>query len=102
MKHLGFLWIFLLCGQQLLAQSVPLQSGKPRAETPKTEEPKTEITCKGRLDMDYSKNMAVFNDDVVVDDPRMRMTANKMTVYFASETRENQKGVAEGNVKLKK
>lgn len=64
--------------------------------------PKTTVTCKGKMDVDYKKNKAEFYDDVVVNDPQMKMTADKMTVYFASKTKAIHKIIATGNVKFKK
>lgn len=65
-------------------------------------EPTTEITCKGKLDMDYEKNIAVFHNDVTVEDPRMKMNADQMTVYFESKEKNIEKVVATGNVRFKK
>jgi lipopolysaccharide transport protein LptA len=70
-------------------------------EAAKTE-PQTTITCKGNLDMDYEKNMAVFHDDVVVDDPQMKMTAKEMTVFFEPNSKSIDKVIAKGQVRFKK
>ncbi|MBI1883886.1 MAG: hypothetical protein HYS08_06730 [Chlamydiae bacterium] len=69
---------------------------------PEKTPPQTTITCQGELNMDYEKNMAIFHKDVVVDDPRMKMTANEMTVYFESGTKTIQKVLAKGNVRFRK
>lgn len=68
----------------------------------KKEEPQTTITCKGNLEMDYEKNVAFFHEDVRVEDPRMTMTANEMTVYFTGESKTIEKVVAIGDVHFKK
>jgi lipopolysaccharide export system protein LptA len=73
-----------------------------KTESPKTEKPQTTITCKGHLDMSYGKNVAVFNEDVVVNDPRMKMKADKMKVFFEPETRAIEKVIATGHVRFKK
>ncbi len=64
--------------------------------------PQTEITCKGKLDMDYEKNVAVFHNDVTVEDPRMKMNADLMTVYFEPKEKNIEKVVATGNVRFRK
>lgn len=88
--------IFLLCfGAQLL--TTPLVA----AQTAK-EEPKTLVTCNGKLDMDYDKNVAVFHDDVLIDDPHMKMNADQMTVYFQAQSRTIEKVLAVGHVRFKK
>lgn len=61
---------------------------------------KTVITCDGPLDIDYQNSMAVFNDNVLVKDARGQMSANKMEVYFDSQTKSIVKIVAKGNVKI--
>lgn len=66
------------------------------------ENSKTEITCEGKLDMDYEKNIAIFHNDVRVEDPRMKMNADLMTVYFQPKEKNIEKVVAIGNVRFKK
>jgi lipopolysaccharide transport protein LptA len=65
-------------------------------------DPPTTITCKGNLDMDYEKNIAVFHQDVIVEDPRMKMTADKMTVFFQPDSKTVEKVIAKGRVRFKK
>ncbi|MFH1045835.1 MAG: LPS export ABC transporter periplasmic protein LptC [Candidatus Omnitrophota bacterium] len=45
----------------------------------------TVITCDGPLEVDYQKNIAVFNNNVKVNDQRGKIIANRMDVYFATE-----------------
>lgn len=78
------------------------KSAKIETAPPKTEKPQTTITCKGHLDMSYGKNMAIFNEDVIVNDPRMKMKADKMKVYFEPKTRAIEKVIATGHVRFKK
>ena len=84
--------ISLMCGFFLIGWA----GGLTAKEKPMT------ITCKGRLDMDYARNVAVFNDDVRVEDERMLMKADRMKVFFESGTREIKKVIATGKVRFKK
>ncbi len=40
------------------------------------------ITCDGPLDIDYDKNIAVFNNNVKVEKPDLTIYSDKMQVYF--------------------
>ncbi|MCK9432978.1 MAG: LPS export ABC transporter periplasmic protein LptC [Candidatus Omnitrophica bacterium] len=40
------------------------------------------ITCDGPLDVDYEKNIAIFNNNVKVEKPDMIIYSDKMRVYF--------------------
>jgi LPS export ABC transporter protein LptC len=40
------------------------------------------ITCDGPLDVDYEKNIAIFNNNVKVEKPDMTIYSDKMEVYF--------------------
>lgn len=68
----------------------------------KKDEPQTTITCDGNMDMHYEENKAIFHDRVVVEDPRMKMTADEMTVYFDPKSKDIEKVIAEGSVNFKK
>ena len=48
----------------------------------------TVITCDGSLDVDFEKNMAIFNDNVVVEDRKGNVYSDQMKVYFMGEGRE--------------
>lgn len=61
----------------------------------------TVITCDGPLVVGYDQNVARFNDNVVADDERGRLTADKMDVYYNKSTRRVSKIVAVGNVVVK-
>jgi len=63
--------------------------------------PDTIILCEGPLQVEYESNFAVFNKNVIVNDRRGRIWADKMTVYFNSD-KEIKRIVAEGNVKIKR
>ena len=63
---------------------------------------KTEVTCDGALEVDYENNIAVFNENVIVNDPQLMIKADKMQVFFDKESKSIDKIVCEGNVKFKK
>lgn len=52
-----------------------------------------------RLTFDYDKQYALFEDNVVVTDPEMKLTADKMNVYFDDEN-QVKLIVAEGAVQI--
>ena len=58
----------------------------------------TVITCDGPLVIDYDKNIARFDKNVVAQDRRGKLTADKMDVYYNKITRQVSKIVALGNV----
>ena len=49
-----------------------------------TEAGQTTITSK-RLTFDYKRSIAIFEEDVVVVDPQLRIEADNLTVLFAGE-----------------
>ncbi len=62
--------------------------------------PKTMITCKGPMELNYENNIAVFYNDVEVEDERGNILADKIEVYFLSGTRQIEKIISYGNVRL--
>jgi len=62
--------------------------------------PATTITCSGPLDLDYGKNIAIFYDNVEVEDERGRILADKIEVYFEPQTRRIDRIFAYGNVRI--
>jgi len=58
------------------------------------------INCDGPLEIDYNKGVAVFNNNVVVDNAQGKMFARKATVYFNSKDKTIAKVIAEGDVKV--
>lgn len=58
----------------------------------------TIITCDGPLIVDYEKNIAHFKDNVIAEDPRGKLTADVMDVYYNKVSRRVSKIVAVGNV----
>lgn len=59
----------------------------------------TEITS-GQLTYDYKRSIAVFEDDVVVVDPQVRIESDTLTVLFGS-TNEIKSVTAMGNVTVR-
>lgn len=64
--------------------------------------PSTVITCDGALCVDTQKNMAVFNDNVLVVDERGKLWADKVEVYFDPAKKGISKVAAKGNVKIER
>ena len=71
------------------------------------------ITCDGPLDVDYEKNIAIFNNNVKVEKPDLIIYSDKMQVYFTANQQNNvpakgpaaisssvDKIVASGNVRI--
>jgi LPS export ABC transporter protein LptC len=46
------------------------------------------ITCDGPLDVDYEKNIAIFNNNVKVEKPDMTIYSDKMEVYFTPKQQD--------------
>ncbi|MBU4376948.1 MAG: LPS export ABC transporter periplasmic protein LptC [Candidatus Omnitrophica bacterium] len=59
-------------------------------------------TSKGPLHIDYSNKKASFTDKVKVVDPRGELTADRLDIFFNTETKEIERIVAEGSVELKR
>jgi LPS export ABC transporter protein LptC len=51
---------------------------------------KIQITCDGPLDVDYEKNIAIFNNNVKVEKSDMTIYSDKMQVYFTPKKQESQ------------
>ncbi|MBI1975990.1 MAG: LPS export ABC transporter periplasmic protein LptC [Candidatus Omnitrophica bacterium] len=62
--------------------------------------PSTTITCKGPLEVDYKNQIAVFENDVRVVDPRGEIISDRMEVQFNKELETIQKVIATGNVRI--
>jgi|GEM_PF-645601 len=65
-------------------------------------EPDTKINCDGPLEVSYNDNIAVFYNNVMVEDEDGTLLADKLTVEFDPETQELAQVTAEGNVKVKR
>lgn len=67
------------------------------------EKNKIVITCDGPLNINYTDNIAIFNNNVFVDEGENQIYSDKMTVYFEQVTADSgniEKIVAVGNVKV--
>lgn len=60
----------------------------------------TLITCDGPLVIDYEKNVAHFQDNVVAEDTRGKLIADVMDVYYNKQSRRVGKIIATGNVTI--
>lgn len=65
-------------------------------------EPGTKVTCNGPMEVDQHKNIAVFYDNVIVEDKDGKLFTDKLTVEMNPETRTMVRAIAEGNVRVKK
>jgi len=61
---------------------------------------KTIITCDGPLEIDYEAQIAIFNNNVEVKDESGQIFADTMRVFFNFETKEINRVIANGNVKI--
>lgn len=59
------------------------------------------ISCKGPLAIDYEKNKASFFGDVKVTEPRGVLLADRIDIFFNSDSQKIEKAVAERNVRLR-
>jgi LPS export ABC transporter protein LptC len=79
----------------------------------KNKKEKISITCDGPLEVDYEKNIAIFNNNVKVEKPDLTIYSDKMLVYFTPKQEETKgiqdslamassinKIVAQGNVRI--
>lgn len=76
------------------AASVRAQGGGETGEATNS----TVIVSK-RLDFDYAKHTAVFDGDVVVTDPRVKISADQITAVFNAENQPDMI-TAVGNVRI--
>ena len=66
---------------------------KPKA-APAAEKKATEITCTGETTFDAKAGMAVFIQEVKVNDPQFALTADKLTAYLKKSSKEAAKSGA--------
>lgn len=81
---------------------VTINSDKKSSGSDETGDSKIVITCDGTMEMDYEKQIAVFQDNVKVegDASQGTMFADKMTATFQQAAKQIDKIVAEGNVRI--
>lgn len=60
------------------------------------------ITCDGQLEIDYEKNIAIFEDNVLVDDSKGKIFSDRMEAFLDPVTKDIVKVVAEGDVKVER
>jgi len=65
-----------------------------------SEDTSTTITCDGVLDIDYENNIAVFNDNVKVDDKRGQIYSEIMSAYLDPVSKNIVKVIAEEGVRV--
>ena len=58
------------------------------------------ITCNGPLVVDYEDNIAIFEDNVIVDDKKGQIYSDKMEAYLDPTTKNIVKVIAEGEVRV--
>jgi len=96
--------------QVMLEKNVSLDINAATQKGAKME--KIVITCDGPLDIDYEKNIAVFNNNVKVEKSDLTIFSDKMQVYF-NQKQQPEKGsdpmsmsssinkiVSQGNVRI--
>jgi lipopolysaccharide transport protein LptA len=91
-------------GQIFLAWSVALMlvlAGEIRAQEAGAagDETNSTVIVSKRLDFDYTKHTAVFDGDVVVTDPRVRILADQITALFNTNNQPDMI-TAVGNVRI--
>ena len=64
--------------------------------------PDLEITSKGPMEVDYSKNIATFRDEVRVIDQEGELLADRMDAYIEPNSNRIREIVATGNVRIKR
>lgn len=88
----------------------------PEKKTDNDSTGKTIITCDGPLDIDYERNIANFNKNVIVERPDMKIMSDTMEVHFVKSSGGKSSGnpgetlsdisnkinriIARGNVKI--
>lgn len=65
-------------------------------------EPDTTVRSSGPLEVRYDENIAVFRDNVMVEDTDGRLFSDMLTVEFDPEGRKISMVTAEGNVRVRK
>lgn len=72
----------------------PVKSGEQKENTVKT---KTIITCDGPLEIDYEKNIAIFKNNVKVDNQDALIYSDIMEVFFAKAAKGADEPTQEAN-----
>ena len=61
---------------------------------------KTVIICDGPLEIDYEAQIAIFNNNVKVEDESGQIFSDTMQVFFDLKTKKIEKIISSGNVKI--
>ena len=64
------------------------------------ESAKATITCDGPLGIDYENNIAIFENDVLVEDMKGKIYSDKMQAFLDPVTKNIVKVIAEGDVRV--
>lgn len=59
-----------------------------------------EVTCDGPMEIDQSKNLGVFHNNVVAVQAGRQLKADKMEIYFNPETQQVKQVICIGNVEI--
>lgn len=62
--------------------------------------PATVITCDGPLEVDYQNHISYFNKNVIIEDKKGKIFADKVIAYIDPEEKRIYKAIAKGNVKI--
>ncbi len=92
-------------GEVLLDKDLAVVKSDVQAKMIKEERGKlhrTLIRCKGPLEVHYKDKIAIFHNDVVVEDESATIYADQLTVYFNGPNNRIRKIVAKGHVKIVK
>jgi len=68
--------------------------------TVEMEEGATVMTCDGPLNIDYEKNLAIFNNNVKIVDEKGEVASDRLDAYLNPETKVIAKAIAIGSVKI--
>ena len=58
------------------------------------------ITCDGPLEIDYTKQMAIFNDNVVAIETDKKLLADKIEVFFDAQAKQIKEMICTGHVSI--
>lgn len=84
------------------AEGSPEGSPEGAADSKSAGPGKMTITCDGPMELDYEHQIATFEKNVQVtgDADQGSMVSDKMTIYFNNQTKQMDRIVAEGHVKI--
>ncbi len=60
----------------------------------------TVITCDGNLFMDYEQQRVIFFNNVRVDNPRGKIQADRLVIWFSPDGKTVEKAEGEGHVRI--